>query len=155
MKNNSVAMTLALLALLVPGCGLFGSKNEPVEVTAEPCGKQHPMEVVALALFPDPIPEARRISHWRAIIRLDSTQTCQTFVGVSEKSNGAPASLEYRTYLSSGTNQVLLDADEKYRLNGSEQCFQIVVEIDGARTPVATKQNFCARPIDKGVWSMR
>lgn len=35
-------------------------------------------------MIPDPFPEARKIDQWRAIIRSDSSDLCQTTLGVVE-----------------------------------------------------------------------
>lgn len=135
------------------GCMLFTRTTDAPP--APPCGKQHPLQVISLAYFPDPLPEARRIDQWRAVIRSDSAETCRTRLQIVEKDNDKAASPPYTVHITSGTNEILMNSLEQYRLAGSEVCFQAVVELDGATGPLPGPQRSCARPIDKGLWSMR
>jgi hypothetical protein len=153
-RNLRGLLRLGALALTIPGC-MSSTSKPPVDFSVVPCGKQSPLQVVELRFFPDPIPEARPISQWRALIRSDSTEACRTTVQVTEKDKDQTTSVEYTVYLSSGTNEILLDSAEQYRLSGDERCFQVVATIDGTKSPIAAKQHFCARTIDKAVWSMR
>lgn len=150
MKHFKLSIILSLFA--VWGCGqIFRTAQYP----APACGKQHPLQLVSVKFFPDPIPETRRIDQWRATIRSDSAETCRTNIAVTEKDKNENISIEYTVYLTSGNNEIFLNGMDKYRVSGNDLCFQVLATIDGSKSPMITKEKHCARAIDKALWSMR
>ena len=143
---NFFATPLLLMASILQSCGA---------VRTGPCSKTLNLELVSLAMYRDPLPEARKIDQWRAIIRSDSSAICQTTVSIAEAESKQLITHETKTDLSLGANQILLYSLDDYRLSGKEVCFEVNVSIDGEKTPLDAARQFCARTIDRGLWSMR
>lgn len=119
------------------------------------CGKTPNLEVVSLAMFPDPLPEARKIDQWRAILRSDSAELCPTTLTIVEEGKSQAIAQERRVELTLGANEVLFTTVDSYRLSGNRICFEITGYLDGKKTALKSPRRFCARTIDKGMWSMR
>jgi hypothetical protein len=143
---NFFATPLLLVALILQSCGA---------VRAGPCSKTQNLELVSLAMYRDPLPEARKIDQWRAIIRSDTSAICQTTVSIAEAESKQLITHETKTDLSLGANQILLYSLDDYRLSGNEICFEVNVSVDGNKVPLVSPRRFCARIIDRGWWSMR
>jgi hypothetical protein len=143
---NSFLLLLLPMALILQSCAA---------VRTGPCSKTQNLELVSLAMHRDPLPEARKIDQWRAIIRSDSSAICQTTVSIAEAESKQLITHETKTDLSLGTNQILLYSLDDYRLSGKEVCFEVNVSIDGDKVPIDAARRFCAHTIDRGLWSMR
>jgi hypothetical protein len=143
---NFFVAPLLLMALILQSCAA---------VRTGPCSKTLNLELVSLTMHRDPLPEARKIDQWRAIIRSDSSQICQTSISIAEAESKELITHETTADLSLGTNQILLHSLDDYRLSGKEVCFEVNVAIDGQKTPLDATRRFCARTIDRGLWSMR
>jgi len=64
-----------------------------------------------LTMFPDPLPEARKIDQWRATIRSDSSDICHAtlaIVAIVEDGKTEPITLESKPSFSLGANNILL-----------------------------------------------
>ena len=146
MKYLNFFAPLFLMALILQNCGA---------VRPGPCSKTQNLELVSLAMYRDPLPETRKIDQWRAIIRSDSSAICQTTVSIAEAESKQLITHETKTDLSLGANQILLYSLDDYRLSGKEICFEVNVSIDGEKIPLDAPRRFCARTIDRGLWSMR
>jgi len=145
---NPLVPLLTVAALVFAGC----SQVNPYLGT---CGKKPNLEVVSLNMFPDPLPEARKIDQWRAIVRSDSADLCRTTLAVAEAGQSTPITIERIAELALGANEILLYTLDDYRLSGNRLCFELTAYIDGEKIAVKAPRNFCARTIDKGWWSMR
>jgi hypothetical protein len=145
-KSLNLAATVFLMALTLQGCAVHRYVG---------CGKTPNLELVSLAMYRDPLPEARKIDQWRAIIRSDRSDICQTTVSIVEADSKQSITHETLTDLSQGANQILLYSLDDYRLSGKEVCFEVHVYIDGKTIPLDAPRRFCARTIDRGWWSMR
>lgn len=119
------------------------------------CGKTPNLELKSLAMYRDPLPEARKIDQWRAIIRSDSSDVCQTTVSITEAESKKIITQETKIDLSLGDNEVPMYSLEDYRLSGNQVCFEVNAYINGTKAPLASPKPFCARTIDRGWWSMR
>jgi len=119
------------------------------------CGKTPKLELMSLAMFPDPVPEARKIDQWRAIIRSDSSEICQTTLSIFEAGSKELITHEVKTDLTLGANEVLLYSLDDYRLSSNEVCFEVNAYIAGTKVALESPRRFCARTIDSGWWSMR
>ena len=119
------------------------------------CGRMPRLELVSLAMFPDPLPEARKIDQWRAIIRSDSSDLCRTTLEVVEAKTDKPVTPGRETELSLGANEVTLYSLETYRLSGKEICFEVSAYMNGNKISLDSPRRFCARTIDRAWWSMR
>jgi hypothetical protein len=146
---SPLILLLVLLASILQSC-------TPVQnAYLGSCGRTPRLELVSLAMFPDPLPEARKIDQWRAIIRSDSSDLCQTTLGVVEAETDKPVTPERETELSLGANEVSFYSVENYRLSGKEICFEVSAYMNGNKIPLGAQRPFCARTIDRGWWSMR
>ena len=119
------------------------------------CGQEQKLEVVSIAIYPDPLPESRRIDEWRVRIRSDAPKECQTTVRLVETGASNPITQEKLLVFSPGMNDISLNLAESYRLSGTEQCFAAVTDSDGSKRPVDSPRKWCARLVDGRWWSMR
>ncbi|MGH7853794.1 MAG: hypothetical protein ACREP3_10160 [Candidatus Binatia bacterium] len=106
-------------------------------------------------MVPDPLPEARKIDQWRAIIRSDSSDLCQTTLGVVEANADKLVTPARESELSLGANEMTFYALDNYRLSGNEVCFEVSAYMSGKKISVDAPRRYCARTIDRGWWSMR
>ena len=142
-------LSLVLLASILQSCA--PAQNPSLGS----CGRTPRLELVSLAMLPDPLPEARKIDQWRAIIRSDSSDVCQTTLRIVEAETDKPVTPEKETELSLGANEVTFYSVETYRLSGKEICFEVSASMNGNKVSADASRPFCARTIDRGWWSMR
>jgi hypothetical protein len=147
MLNRPIAL-FCLIAIGISGCALTNSYLGA-------CGKTPNLEVISLAMFPDPLPEARKIDQWRAIVRSDSSELCQTTLAIVEEGKSQPVAQERKVELTLGANEILFTSVDSYQMIGNRICFEITGYLDGNKAAIAAPRRFCARTIDKGWWSMR
>ena len=119
------------------------------------CGNEHKLEIVSLAIYPDPLPESRRIDQWRARIRSDAPKECQTTIRIVETGTSDPITQEKLLVLSPSVNDISLSTAERYRLTGTERCFDVMIDSDGSKRSVDSPKKWCARLVDGRWWSMR
>ena len=148
MMNRQLAL-FCLIAIGISGCVTLANPYLGA------CGKTPNLEVISLTMFPDPLPESRKIDQWRAIVRSDSSDLCQTTLAIVEAGNSQPIAQERRAELTLGANEVLFTSIDSYRLTGNRICFELSGFLDGKKAAIAAPRLFCARTIDKGWWSMR
>lgn len=149
-RNNYFTFLLVLFALILQSCA--STEQTPYMGS---CGKSPNLELMSLTMFPDPLPEARKIDQWRAMIRSDSADLCQTTLTIVEAGSTEPITHEVQTDLTLGANDVRLYSLDNYRLSGKEICFEVNAYIDGKKVPLDAPRRTCARTIDQGWWSMR
>jgi len=113
------------------------------------------LELVALTMYRDPLPEARRIDQWRAIIRSDGQGVCRATLNIVDGAKKELISHQAETELSLGTNEVILYSLDNYRLTGNEVCFEVNASIGADKVNLKSPQPFCARTMGSGWWSMR
>jgi hypothetical protein len=148
-RLQHLGLASVLLALALQSCGLWQKPR------AGSCPKMPKLEVVSLAMIPDPLPEARKINQWRVIVRSDSSELCQATLGIVEADTEKWVTPEQKSELSLGTNDVTFYALSDYRLSGTEVCFELIAHIGEDKISVDSRRRFCARTIDRGWWSMR
>ena len=134
--------------------GLYGCGAMPNPYLGR-CGKAPNLEVISLTMFPDPLPSARKIDQWRAMVRSDGADLCLTTLTIVEAEASLPVTQERQVELSLGANEILLYSVEDYRLTGSRICFELTGYISGNKIAIDSPRRYCARTIDKGWWSMR
>lgn len=134
--------------------GLYGCGAMPNPYLGS-CGKAPNLEVISLTMFPDPLPAARKIDQWRAMVRSDSADLCLTTLAIVEAGNPTRITQERQVELSLGANEILLYSVDDYRLTGNRICFELAAYLNGNKTAVDSPRRYCARTIDKGWWSMR
>ena len=64
------------------------------------------LALVSLAMSRDPLPEARKSDQWRAIIRSDSSEICQTTLSIVEVGSKKLITNEAKTDLTLGSTSV-------------------------------------------------
>ena len=69
--------------------GLYGCGAMPSPYLGR-CRKAPNLEVISLTMFPDPLPAARKIDQWRAMVRSDSTELCLTTLTIIEAEASVP-----------------------------------------------------------------
>jgi len=148
MTNRQIAL-FCLIAMSFAGCAALTNPY------LGSCGKTPNLEIVSLTMFPDPLPESRKIDQWRAIVRSDSSELCQTTLAIVEEGKTQPITPERQVELTLGANEILFTSVDSYRMRGNRICFEITGYLDGNKTALKSPRRFCARVIDKGVWSMR
>ena len=82
------ALLFIAVASLLQACGVAQTPH------LSTCGKTPNLELTSLAMYRDPLPEARKIDEWRAIIRSDSSDVCQTTLTVTDAETKKVISLE-------------------------------------------------------------
>jgi len=148
-KDATTVLRLCCLAVLLQSCAPMQNPY------LGSCGKTPNLALVSLAMSRDPLPEARKIDQWRAIIRSDSSEICQTTLSIVEVGNKELITHEVKTELTLGANEVLLYSLDDYRLSGIEVCFEVNAYIAGTKVALESPRPYCARTIDRGWWSMR
>src|SRR4030095_8249879 len=113
-KNvNHAAMMLGLTALILQSCATSQTPHQGS------CGKTPKLELESLTMFPDPLPEARKIDQWRATIRSDSSDICHAtlaIIATVEDGKTEPITLAKQAELSLGGNNILLYGIARSRL---------------------------------------
>src|ERR1700752_1697287 len=79
---------LASIVLALYGCGAMPNPY------LGRCGKAPNLEVISLTMFPDPLPAARKIDQWRAMVRSDSAELCLTALTIVEAEASLPVTQE-------------------------------------------------------------
>lgn len=149
MKSWSLTPALWIVALYLQSCGVA-----QIPYMGN-CGRTPNLELVSLAMSPDPLPEARKIDQWRAIIRSDSSDVCDTTLTVVEAETDKRVTPDKPTELTLGANEVTLFSLDDYRLSGSGICFEVSAYMHNQAITLQSPRRFCARTIDRGWWSMR
>jgi hypothetical protein len=148
-KCSTILLRLCCLAGLLQSCAPMQNPY------LGSCDKTPNLALVSLAMYRDPLPEARKIDHWRAIIRSDSSDICQTTLSIVAVGNKELVTHEVNTEVTLGANEVLLYSLDDYRLRGNEVCFEVNASIAGTKVALESPRPYCARTIDRGWWSMR
>src|ERR1043166_2929707 len=109
-------LLLLAVASLLQACGVSQTAYHGT------CGKTPNLELTSLAMYRDPLPEARKIDEWRAIIRSDSSDVCQTTLNIADAETKKVISQETKIDLTLGANEVALYSLDDYRLSGNQVC---------------------------------
>jgi len=118
------------------------------------CEGSHKVAITDLDMSPDPITEGQRVRRWRVRLRVDSNGECDTVIEIREKPGNELVAREREYRLRPGINEVELEPQERYRFEGKQRCFVVLVDIAGTRRPIDAGRHFCAshRP---SYWTMR
>jgi len=104
-----------------------------------------------LDVSPDPLIEGQRIRNWRVRLRLDGNRECETAIMIRE-GNDLVAQGQRMT-LRPGINEIDIPAGGGYRFRGREHCFDVLVDLEGARHRIDADRRFCAQ--QRPSWSLR
>jgi hypothetical protein len=95
--------------------------------------------------------EGQRIRAWKVRIKLDGNRECDTEVEIRE--GGEAVGRARRTTLRPGITEIDVEPTDRYRFQGQEHCFNVVLDLEGTRREVDASRRFCA--LQKAAWSMR
>ena len=115
------------------------------------CRRNDRIAIQDLDVAPDPLIEGQRIRAWKVRVKLDGDRECNTEIEIRE--GGETVGRVRRTTLRPGITEVDVEPVERYRFQGREHCFNVVVDLDGTRRDVDAARKFCAQ--QKAAWSMR
>ena len=115
------------------------------------CRRGDRIAIQDLDVTPDPLIEGQRIRAWKVRVKLDGDRECNTEIEVRE--GGETVGRVRRTTLRPGITEVDVEPVERYRFQGREHCFNVVVDLEGSRREVDAARRFCAQ--QKAAWSMR
>ena len=148
-RTFRLAFLLAVAAIMIFQNCAFGKSDLPI-----PCSQRDHLEIVSLSIYPDPLPDTRRVEEWRLRLRFDSAEECQTPVRIVEIERDVVAA-ETAALLKSGVNEIKLAPAQDYRFTANERCFNVVVASKESKIQIDGPQTFCALRIDNRWWTMR
>lgn len=114
------------------------------------CRRGERIQIQDLDMSPDPVLEGQRVRAWKLNLRYDGRGECDTSIYVREGNNIAGTLRKYT--IRSGENAIEIPAAEGFRFRGRETCFNVQIDLDGARGQVNAEKRFCAK--QRTVWSM-
>lgn len=114
------------------------------------CRRGERIQIQDLDMRPDPVIEGQRVRTWKLNLRFDGRGECDTTIYVREGNNVAGTLRKYT--IRSGMNEIEIPAAEGFRFRGREMCFNVQVDLDGARGQVDAERRFCAK--QRTAWSM-
>jgi hypothetical protein len=115
------------------------------------CRRSDRVRILDLDVSPDPIIEGQRIRAWKVKIQFDGNRECDTEIEIREGNDRIARDRHYT--LRPGVNEIDIQPDERYRFQGREHCFTVVVDLEGSRRPADADRRFCAR--QRPGWSLR
>jgi hypothetical protein len=115
------------------------------------CRRADRIAIQDLDVAPDPLIEGQRIRMWKVRIKLEGNRDCSTEVEIRE--GGETVARVRRTTLRPGITEIDVEPVERYRFQGREHCFNVVVDLEGTRREVDAARRFCA--LQRAAWSMR
>jgi hypothetical protein len=115
------------------------------------CRRGDRIAIQDLDVAPDPLVEGQRIRGWKVRIKLDGDRECNTEVEIRE--GGETVGRVRRTTLRPGITEIDVEPTERYRFQGREHCFNVLVDLEGTRREADAARKFCAS--QKAAWSMR
>jgi hypothetical protein len=142
--------TLLLTLAATSGCSVFRRQPPPTSV----CSESHGLEVVSLAIYPDPLPDTRRLDEWRLRVRSDTPQECNVAFRIVEVEHDTVAA-ERNAFLILGVNDLTVGPKVDYQFTGDQRCFKVVAESNKTPLDVRGPKSFCAVHVDGSWWSMR
>jgi len=151
-RSCRLLLLFGLAVAIIQSCSALNvsTKTESPAV----CNQAEHLEVVSLAFYPDPLPDARRIDEWRLRVRSDTPNECQTLIQIVEVEREFVAA-ESSAYLILGVNEIKLIPDQEYRFSASERCFNIIAKSTEGAIRLEGPKTFCALRIDNRWWTMR
>jgi hypothetical protein len=115
------------------------------------CRRGDRISIQDLDVAPDPLVEGQRIRAWKVRLRLDGDRECNTEVEIRE--GGETVGRGRHTTLRPGITEIDIEPADRYRFQGREHCFNVVVDLEGTRREADASRRFCA--LQKAAWSMR
>ena len=115
------------------------------------CRRADSIAIQDLDVSPDPLIEGQRIRGWKVRVNFDGNRECNTEIEIRE--GGETVGRARRTTLRPGITEIDVEPAERYRFQGREHCFNVVIDLDGTRRQADAARKFCAQ--QRAAWSMR
>jgi hypothetical protein len=115
------------------------------------CRRGDRISIQDLDVSPDPLIEGQRIRAWKVRVRFDGSRDCNTEIEIRE--GGEAVARVRRATLRPGITEIDVEPLERYRFQGREHCFHVIVDLEGTRKEADAARRFCA--IERAAWSMR
>jgi hypothetical protein len=145
-----LAKILLLLGIIAAcGCSVFRKPAVPAA-----CSESHGLEVVSLGIYPDPLPDTRRLDEWRLRVRSDTPQECNVAFSIVEVESETVAA-ERNAFLILGVNDLTIGPKVNYQFSGDQRCFKVVAHSYNTPLDVHGPTSFCAMHVANSWWSMR
>ncbi|HWP24180.1 MAG TPA: hypothetical protein VNM15_08410 [Candidatus Binatia bacterium] len=119
------------------------------------CGRGHRLQIVDLAMSPDPVSEGQRIGQFRVNLRADGSGECETRLQIRESDGNELIAAERVYRLRPGINPITLEPEGRYRFSRREHCFDVLANIENTPRRIDAARRFCAREIGGRRWSLR
>jgi hypothetical protein len=147
-------LLLGLPTVIIQSCSALNVFKKTEAPAATVCNQAQHVEVVSLAFYPDPLPDARRIDEWRLRVRSDTPDECQTLIQIVEVERELVAA-QSSAYLILGVNEIKLIPDPEYRFTANERCFNVIAKSADGAIQIEGPKTFCALRIDNRWWTIR
>lgn len=116
------------------------------------CRRNDKVWISDLDMAPDPVVQGQRIRMWKVKLNFDGSRDCEMEIEIRDRENRVVAR-EDSVRIHRGLNEVNIRPDEKYEFSRGEHCLRVTVNLEGTRTDMDAKRQFCAR--QKPAWSMK
>jgi hypothetical protein len=139
MKTLRLALLVVVAATIVYSCAAVEGDR------TVSCGGSHHMKLVELAISPDPIADGQQVNRWLVRLIADSSGECRTVIRVYERPGNELVAQARVPRLRPGPNEIALEPTQRHRFDGSDNCYQVTVDIAGTDEVIDTSRRFCAR----------
>jgi hypothetical protein len=109
------------------------------------CERGFRVGIVDLDMQPDPVVEGQRVRKWLVRLRVEGDRACDTVIELRERQGNDLIAREREHRLRPGVNEIELEPRDRFRFEGKERCFVVLVDIAGTKRPVDSDRRFCAR----------
>jgi hypothetical protein len=147
-RTFRLAFLLGIAALVIFQNSAFGNDSP------KPCSPRDHLKIVSLSIYPDPLPDTKRVEEWLLRLRSDSAGECQTPIRIIEMERDIVAA-ETAALIKSGANEIKLAPAPDYRFTANERCFNVIVASEESKIKIDGPQAFCALRINNRWWTMR
>ena len=142
-----LAFLLGVAGMIFQNCA-FSKSDSPT------CNQRDHLEIVSLSIYPDPLPDMKRLEEWSLRLRFNGAEECQTSIRITEVERDI-VTAETVALLRLGVNAIKLVPAQDYRFTANERCFKVVVASKESQIQIDGPQTFCALHIDNRWWTMR
>lgn len=124
-----------------------------------PCAPPYRLWITDLGMIPDPVYQGKPIKQWKATLQSGYSADCLSALEVLEGDQSASTQVPYQ--ITPGRAHYTLQADRRYQFKAQDVCFQVAVNTQNTRTPIAPldpQKRFCARyraQPPPGGWSLK
>jgi hypothetical protein len=148
------AVFTVIIVAAVEGLVPSGSVGAPPA-----CAPPYRLWIADLGMLPDPVPQGRPIQQWKVTLESGYSTNCLSVLEVLEGDQSASTQVPYQ--ITPGRAHYTLQADRRYQFRAQDVCFQVAVNVQNTRTPIAPldpQKRFCGRYRPQpppGGWSLK